>query len=229
MVRIIAEEADTEAAAIVAAARVRADGLVGEARAAADARLAAALARAEPAIRAEAVRRVNAARLRLLERRAELIAGRTAAVFQLAGERLAEIADGAQPERWRAALGRLAAEAIELAGPGAEVDVRVADAGSIAATVEAAGARLVALGPDRAAGAANPGVVVRSSDGRIEVDATLPARLERARHRLAETVAARLGPNPAGEGGGQIPGGGARGGSASRAPGGSAPGGSAGR
>lgn len=216
MVRIIAEEAEAEAAAIVAAARVRADGLLGEARADADARLTAARARAEPAIRAETVRRVNAARLRLLERRAELVAGRTAAVFQRAGERLAEIADGAEPERWRAALGRLAAEAIELAGPGAEVNVRAADAGWVAATVEAAGARLVALGPDPAAGAVPPGVVVRSSDGRIEVDATLPARLERARHRLAETVAVRLGPNAAEEGGGRIPGGSAPGGSAGR-------------
>ena len=203
MVRIIAEEAETEAAAIVAAARVRADGLVGEARAAADARLAVARARAEPAIRAEAVRRVNAARLRLLERRAELVAGRTAAVFQRAGERLAEIADGAEPERWRAALGPLAAEAIALAGPGAEVNVRAADAGWVAATVEAAGARLVAFGPDPAAGQVPPGVVVRSADGRIEVDATLPARLERARHRLAETVAARLGPDVSGGGAGR--------------------------
>jgi len=216
MVRIIAEEAETEASAIVAAARVRADGLVGEARAAAAARLAAARARAEPAIRAEAVRRVNAARLRLLERRAELVAGRTAAVFRAAEERLTALAEGAEPERWRAAIGRLAAEAIALAGPGAEVHVRAADACWVVAAAEAAGARVAGPGPDVTAGEVPPGVVVRSADGRIEVDATLRARLDRARQRLAETVASRLGPDAPGE-------------SASRAPGSRAPGGSAGR
>lgn len=207
LVRIIAEEAETEAAAIVAAARVRADGLVGEARAAADARLAVARARAEPAIRAEAVRRVNAARLRLLERRAELVAGRTAAVFRAAEERLTALAEGAEPERWRTAIGRLAAEAIALAGPGAQVQVRAADAGWVAAAAEAAGARVVGPGPDVIAGEMPPGVVVQSADGRIEVDATLRARLDRARYRLAETVATRLGPDAPGESTGRAPGG----------------------
>jgi hypothetical protein len=37
------------------------------------------------------------------------------------------------------------------------------------------------------------GVVALSADGRLEVAATVPVRLERARVRLAETVAASLG------------------------------------
>src|SRR3990172_3052600 len=111
------------------------------------ARAPAACGRAEPAIRAEATRMVNAARLRLLERRAELGAAWVEAVFADAAARLEAVAGGAAQPRRARAPGRL--------GEG--------------------------------------GVVARSSDGRIEVDATIAARLERARARLAEPVARILG------------------------------------
>jgi vacuolar-type H+-ATPase subunit E/Vma4 len=188
MVRLIADEAETEAAAIVAAAREDAAGIVAAAREAADARVAAARSLAEPGVRGEGTRLVNAARLRLLERRAERVAERSAAVFEAASGRLAGIAGGAEPERWRRALGRLADEALELAGPGAEIRLRAVDRGAVAEAAAAAGARVVPLGADAPAG-----LIVRSADGRIEVDASLEARLGRARLRLADRVAAALG------------------------------------
>jgi vacuolar-type H+-ATPase subunit E/Vma4 len=188
MVRLIADEAETEAAAIVTAARDDAAGIVAAAQAAADARVVAARSLAEPGVRGEGTRLVNAARLRLLERRAERVAERSAAVFEAASGRLARIADGTEPERWRRALERLAGEALELAGPGAEIRLRATDRGAVAEAAAAAGARVSPLGADAPAG-----LVVRSADGRLEVDATLDARLGRARLRLADRVAAALG------------------------------------
>jgi vacuolar-type H+-ATPase subunit E/Vma4 len=198
MVRLIAEEAATEAAAIVAAAQADAASLVAEAQRAVDARVAAARATAEPAIRGEGIRMVNAARLRLLEDRAERTAERSAGVFAEAGRRLTAIVDGGDPDRWRRALERLTLEGVELVGPGAEVRVRSADRDALTALAASRGARLTTLGPD-----APPGPLVRSADGRLEVDATLPARVRRAELRLAETVAVLLaGESAPGEGGG---------------------------
>jgi len=147
----------------------------------------AACARAEPAARLDAARRVNAARLRLLDRRADLATARSEAVFAAAGRRLDAIARGADPNRWAAALDRLLDEASALAGPGANVVVRSTDLPRVAQRVAAA--RAVGAGGDDA----GPGVRVTSADGRIEVDATVASRLERARVRLAEAVAAGLG------------------------------------
>jgi vacuolar-type H+-ATPase subunit E/Vma4 len=188
MVRLIAAEAETEAAAIVAAAQDEAAGIVAAAQASADARVAAARALAEPGIRGEGTRLVNAARLRLLERRAERAAERSAAVFAAATERLARIADGAEVARWERALRRLAGEALELAGGGGEIQLRARDTGAVAGVADGAGARVVPLPDDAPAG-----LVIRSADGRIEVDARLRARLARARLLLADRVAADLG------------------------------------
>jgi len=163
----IEAEAAAEAARRLAGARERAAQLVAEAEERSRAQVAAACGRAEPAIRAEATRMVNAARLRLLERRAELGAAWVEAVFADAAARLEAVAGGADEPRWARALERLVEEATALAGPDAIVTAGSGD------------------------GAA--GVVARSSDGRIEVDATIAARLERARARLAEPVARILG------------------------------------
>ena len=124
----------------------------------------------------------------LRERRAELSLDTTTAVHAAARARLDAIAGGAEPDRWASALGRLLEEALELAGPGATVRVRDCDAGIVAACVEAAGGRLECSPDDSPAG-----VVARSSDGRIEVDATIPVRLDRAHARLAEWLARQLG------------------------------------
>jgi vacuolar-type H+-ATPase subunit E/Vma4 len=200
MVQLVADEAEAEAAAIVASAREDAARTLAAAEAAAGSRLAAAHALAEPVVRGEGVRLVNAARLRLLERRAERAADQSAAVFAAASERLARIAGGAEPERWRHALGRLVGEALQPAGPGAEIELRAADCEAVAEAATAVGARVIPLGPDAPAGPR-----VRSADGRIEIDATLDARLARARLRLAERVAARLGPGTPERGGSAVP------------------------
>lgn len=184
----IAEDADAEIASILGEADARAAALVSAARTERRARVTAALERAEPAAQAEETRAVNAVRLRLLERRAARSAIRTTRVFDAAEGCLRRIADGDDPDRWAAALARLAAEAVALTGPGAVVRVRPADAPFLRTVATELGVTVEPLAP----GAAGPGPVVRSADGRIEVDATLRSRLGTARARLAEPVARLL-------------------------------------
>ncbi len=185
----IAEDATAEASAILAEADVQAGMLVEAARAEARRQTEIALDRAAPGLHAEEVRQVNAARLRLLERRAERSAHRTARVFELAEARLGEIAGGGDRERWSTALRGLAAASLALVGSGASVRTRASDAAWLTDVMAAHGACLEILpGPE-----VPPGLVARSADGRVEVDATLPARLARARARLAEPVARALG------------------------------------
>lgn len=184
---LIEHETDAEVDRLLAAARAGADVRVRAAEAAAEATIAEACARAEPRLASDAHRRVNAARLRLMERRAAVAAARVDAAFGLAERRLTAIADGADPERWQAALDRLTREAIAFAGPDAAVEVRDRDAAAIEPSVAALAARLVPT-PDAPAG-----VVVRSDDRRLEVDATLSVRLARARAAQAEAVAGALG------------------------------------
>jgi vacuolar-type H+-ATPase subunit E/Vma4 len=190
IVREVERETAVEVAAILAAADRRAAEIVETARKAVRARVDTAVARAEPGVRAEAGRRVNEARLRIGERRVELEVARSSAVHAAAAERLGAIvrATGANRDRWAASLVRLTREALELAGPNATIRVRDADAATIRRHVEELGGRLepiVGDGPD--------GIVAVSQDGRIEVDARIPARLERARTRLAEALAGSIG------------------------------------
>lgn len=188
----IIREIDMETAAEIerrlAEADRRAEAVIEQARADVRTRVEAAVARAEPAIRADSARRTNAASQRLRERRAMVALTRTNAVHAAASAQLDAIAGGAEPERWARSLNRLLEEALELVGPEATVRVRDCDAGAIAARVQAAGGRL-----ERLADSAPAGVVARSSDGRIEVDATIHVRLDRARVRLAEWLARHLG------------------------------------
>lgn len=188
ILRAIEAETATEAERIVASARERAARLVEEATGAARARVEAARQAAEPALRAEAARIVNAARLRLLHRRAELAAATAEAAWVEAACRLETIA-AERAARWRAALARLTSEALDVAGPGAVVGVRAADASTIAPLVADAGGRLEPFEE----GTAAAGPTVGSADGRIEVVATLPARQGQARTALAEEVASLLG------------------------------------
>ena len=188
IVREVERETAAEVEQILLAADRRAAEIIETARTTVRARVEAALGRAEPAGRAEAARRVNDARLRLNERRVVLAIARTTALRTAAADRLTAIAAGAEPEPWAAALVRLAQEALELAGDGATVRVRSRDAALIAEQVEAAGGRLEAADDDAPAG-----IVAVSVDGRLEVDATIPVRLDRACVRLAEVVAGSLG------------------------------------
>ena len=189
IVRLIEREAADESARLVADATVEAASLVEEAEAAARARVAGACELAEPAIRAEATRRVNAARRRLLERRAGTTAGLIDAVMVEAGAKLDEISSAIDRPRWEAALSRLTVAALDMVGSGAVVRVRAADAPLVAEIIATAGGRLEPL-PDPSA---PPGVQASSADGRLEVDATLAARLTRARTILAEDLGRALG------------------------------------
>ena len=171
-------DADDEATAVVEAAHE----LVGE-------RVATACEAAEAAARQEAARTINATRLRLVHRRAELASGALDGVFAAAGARLELLSSGSEPARWAAALERLARDALALTGPRSEIEVRAADAPLLEPLARELGVHLRALeGPGVPAG-----IVARSADRRVEVDATLPTRLARARASLSGRLAEALG------------------------------------
>jgi vacuolar-type H+-ATPase subunit E/Vma4 len=194
MVGLIERESAEEAARLIADASAKARSIEEAAAANARAQVDAALERAEPALRAEEQRAVNAARLRLLERRAEIVAERVGAVFDAAAVRLAAIADGADPERWGRAIAALATDALVHVGHGATILVRAPDAAALDELVRSESAAVEAV--DGMSGPA--GLVVRSADGRLEVDALVATRLDRARTRLAEPVVRLVSPAPEG-------------------------------
>jgi vacuolar-type H+-ATPase subunit E/Vma4 len=187
IIAVIAREADEEASRIVDEAERQAQQVVDEAEAEVQAQVDAAIERQGAQIRGAAQRRVNAARLQILEQRARDDAARLVAVFDAAEEQVGAIASGSDSERWAAAMSALCAEALDAVGAGGSVRVRARDADAISSVAEAGGAEVV-LVPDET----EPGLVVSSSDGRIEVDARLSVRLERARSLLAEAVAQHL-------------------------------------
>jgi vacuolar-type H+-ATPase subunit E/Vma4 len=184
----IRAEAETGAGRVVDDARREADRLIEAARSDAEERVRTAASAAEPGLRAEAVRIVNAARLRRLREQADAAAAATDAAWTEAERRLDEVVDDPSAEgRWPRALLGLAGEALATAGAGASIETRPTEAGLLRELAEGRGARLVTR-----PGAA-PGVIVRSADGSLEIDATLPARLGRARRALAAEVAELLG------------------------------------
>jgi vacuolar-type H+-ATPase subunit E/Vma4 len=199
IVRVVESDAQAEAEAIVAAARDSAATVVAAAEAAAEARVREACERAEPGHRAEAMRLVNTARLRLLEQRAARSAALVDAVSEAAATCLATIAAEPDGARWAGALARLMEETAGLVGPGGILAVRPVDADAARPTAARLGCCLEVMasaadpGQDALGKAFAAGVLGRSADGRVEVDATLPARLQRARVRLAEPVARLLG------------------------------------
>jgi len=187
IIAVIAREADEEATRIVAEAEQQANELVAGAEATVQDQVDAAFERLGPEIRSASQRRVNAVRLRILEQRARADAARLMSVFEAAEERVAAIAGGTDPVRWSSALSSLCLDALHSVGEGAAVKVRARDVAAISSTAEAWHADVVALPDDD-----EPGLVVSSNDARIEVDARLSVRLERARSLLAEAVAQRL-------------------------------------
>ncbi len=189
LVAAIQAEAEAEARAIVDRAAGEAAAIVEAARLRSLERAAAARVAADQAARSEAARRINVLRLRDLGARAAVLADAMEAVFGAARGEVAAIADGGDPQRWARGLGRLVGEASALAGPGATAAVRDGDAAAVREAAAALGARMeVVVDPSQPAG-----LVARSVDGLVEVDATLPVRLARAREQLAGEVAARLG------------------------------------
>jgi vacuolar-type H+-ATPase subunit E/Vma4 len=200
IIAVIEREADLEAARIVENAEREAQEVVAAAEAAVQARVDAAVERHGPEIAAGSRRRVNTVRLRILEERARADAARLTAVFDAAEERVTSIAGGADPVRWSSALSSLCLEALRSVGEGATVSVRGRDADAIAEAAATWRAQIVALGDE-----ADPGLLVSSGDGRIEVDARLAVRLERARSLLAEAVAQQLHLEPVDRGQGTEP------------------------
>ena len=191
ILRAIGEQADREVRAILDAGHAEAEELVAAARAAADERVKAALRAAEPSLRAEAARTVNAARLRRLHARARHIAAEADAVFRAAADELAALArrDAGTRARWDRAVSRLAADGVGQLEGAAEITVRREDRPALRARLDrTVGGRTtrprIHVDPE-----APPGVHVRSVDGRVEIDATIPTRLARARTLLAERVA----------------------------------------
>lgn len=191
IVRVVEAESVAEAERILATARTRAADLVAAAEAEATARVREACDRAAPGYRAEGMRRLNAVRVRRLERRASRSAELVDAAARQAGDRLAAIAADPGDHRWQAALARLVEETAGLVGPGGTLRVRAVDVSIARVSAEPLGCRVE---PFENAGADGPpGVIGRSADGRIEVDATLPVRLARARIDLAGRIASLVG------------------------------------
>jgi V/A-type H+-transporting ATPase subunit E len=171
LLRVIEDEAGHEGREVTAAAEREAARLVAEARAAADAARGAVLARA----RAEAERALREAEERhALTRERGLLVERRALLQALRSDIAAALRAASSPALDAALLAELLPEV----GPG-PVEV-VVDPGA----EEAARRTLAALAPAvaaratvRAADAARGGVLVVS--GRLVLDDTLPARLER--------------------------------------------------
>ena len=182
----IERETATEVERLLLEADATASGIVGAARTELRAAIEAATARAEPAARLAGALRVNATRLRLIEEYSAAAVAVVDSVFEAAAARLAAIADGAEPERWAAAVRRLAEEGLRLTGRGARLSVRPADARSLAALARTYEALIETYA------AAGAGVVAISADTRLELDATVATRLDRARSRLADAVARRV-------------------------------------
>lgn len=187
IVAIIEQEAEQEAARIIEDAEREAAESVDAAEVEVRARVDAAIERLGPEIRAAAQRRVNAVRLRILEDRARADATRLMAVFDAAEEQVMAIASGADPPRWSSALSALCAEALRSVGRGASVGIRAADADAVRGPADTWQADVVDLSEGD-----EPGLIVTSGDERIEVDARLSVRLDRARTLLAEDVAQQL-------------------------------------
>jgi vacuolar-type H+-ATPase subunit E/Vma4 len=191
IVRVVEAESVAEAERILAAARTRAADMVAAAEAEAMARVREACERAAPGYRAEGMRRLNAVRVRRLERRASRSAELVDAAAREAGDRLVAIAADPGDRRWQAALARLVEETAGLVGPGGVLRVRAVDVSTAQVAAERLGCRVEPF--DTGGESAPPGVVGRSADGRIEVDATLPVRLARARVDLAGRIAGLVG------------------------------------
>ena len=187
----ISDETARQVEAVLSDGRHEARRILVAARRDARERIAEAVAEVEPELAADAARRVNAVRLELLHRRAELSAERLVTVFEAAEARLGTVANRGG-SRWRLALERLSEDAVEASGAGSTGWARPKDLALLRGD-PARPAELAALRPDAALA---PGLVVRSADGRVEFDATLPVRLARSRAILAERLAAVLGTSP---------------------------------
>jgi vacuolar-type H+-ATPase subunit E/Vma4 len=186
----IAAEAAAEAEVLLASARAEAADRLAHAESDATAQVETALLREQAGVRADAARAVNAARLRLLTRRAAVSAERVDAAFDAAGAGLRAIAGGEDPARWHSSLVRLAAESVVLVGAGVTLRARPIDAALLQAAAPGPGVKTRVIA-DEDVGA---GLIASSSDGAFEIDATIETRLATARLRLAARIASLVVP-----------------------------------
>lgn len=184
IIAVIERESAEEAVKIVEEAERQASQIVASAEAEVRDQVGVAIERLGPEIRAASQRRINTVRLHILEGRARDDAARLTAVFDAAEEQVRAIAAGDDPPRWSSALSALSLEAVHSVGEGASVRVRARDVPAVSSLADAGAADVVPI-----TDGGEPGLVVTSRDGRIEVDARLSVRLERARSLLAEAVA----------------------------------------
>jgi len=195
----IRREGEAQVAVILAEAARRGEELVALAEAAADERVRRALVDAGPVVAREANRIVNEARVRAIQRKTRVAADRLDAVFEVAARRLTELASNPADPRWRQALARLVEDASRFTGEGSSLAIGESVGCSTGPSTSQAGG----ASPDPADDDPDPadldcdeelraGVVSRSSDGRLEADATIETRLAQARLRLADVVARLL-------------------------------------
>jgi vacuolar-type H+-ATPase subunit E/Vma4 len=185
ILRAIADDTDREVARLLDDATARATEIVATARRAAQARVDEAVTAADPELRAEASRTINAARVEMLHARAAASAARLAAAFELAERRLPGTWKSGD-SRWRAALLGLAGDALSATGAGSTLTARPIDCDRLRPLLSRGVAEIIS---DSGLPA---GVIARSADGRVEVDATVTSRLAGARRLLAEEVVALL-------------------------------------
>jgi len=187
----VLEKAKDEAASMVSVAQRAAEREIQQAKQASDARLARVKAVAEEAIGAR--RRSVVSELRLQERKA-VMDSQEAAVRRVLSEALAALRAATPDRERREVLVRLVREGVsELGGPAVYVRMNPSDRADAAKNgfpgeVDGVEVRLEDETLDCAGG-----VTVTDETGRITVDNTFEARLDRRRGALRELVAEGLG------------------------------------
>lgn len=189
LTRTLEEEAATHRAALLAQARADAERLQAESGTDLARQRAVALAAREAELREAAARATEAARRHAVRR---LLETRGRALERIRGRVEARLAERASDPAWLPSLARDVGLALEYLG-------------AVPAIVEAPVPLLehlrgVIADPARvtlkATGDGRHGVMVRSADGSVTVDATLESRLARAWPRLAIDLVTRLEAQP---------------------------------
>jgi vacuolar-type H+-ATPase subunit E/Vma4 len=185
LLRTLEEDAAARREALLARARADAERLRAESGADLARRRAAALAAREAELRATAARATEVARRQAARR---LLETRSGALERIRRRTETQLAERAADPAWLPALARDVELALEYVGPvPAVVEAPAALLEYLRGTIT--GLAHVTLEP---AGGGRRGLVVRSADGSLTVDATLESRLARAWPRLAIDLAARL-------------------------------------
>jgi vacuolar-type H+-ATPase subunit E/Vma4 len=185
LMRTLEEEAAARREALLAQARADAERLQAESGADLTRRRTAALATKGAGLRAAAARAIEAARQKAARR---LLETRTGTLERIRRKVEARLAERASDPAWLPTLAGGVKLALEYVG---DVPTVVEAPGPLLEYLRGtmAGLAHVTLEPARDG---RRGLVVRSADGSLTVDATLESRLARAWPRLAIDLAARI-------------------------------------